>query len=118
MSRCGSAKTFTFRFIVFAISSARKHLHVGQWLSQQSFDLVRRDCFAEKISLSLKASVGLQRCELVGVFYAFGSRRKTKSFCQSQNCAHDGVAFHVLAEALDEVAIDLNAIETEREQLA
>jgi len=62
-------------------------------------DIGRSDGFAEQVSLPFGASVGFQICQLPGVFDAFGGSLQAKSFCETEDGAHDylGVVFSLRA---------------------
>jgi len=66
---------------------------------QKGRDIGRSDGFAEQVSLSFGASIGFQICQLPGVFDAFGGSLQAKSFCETEDGAHDhlGVGFSVRA---------------------
>lgn len=64
------------------------------------------------------ASIGLQICQLHGVFDTLGGSRQAKSFCETEDGADDYLGVVAFIEARHKAAINLGLVQTKRKQLA
>ncbi len=78
---------------------------------KQGGDIGRRDGLAEQVALPLCASIGLETCQLPGVFDALGRRRQAKSLCKAEDRADDHLAVFALVETRHEAPVNLDLVE-------
>src|ERR1700694_4947604 len=89
----------------------------GQSVLQQRQCALGGNRFSKQVTLSLRASICLEICELLGVFDALSGRRQTEAACEPENGTDDHHAFIVFADAVHKAAVDLDLVEMQRLQL-
>src|ERR1019366_2304870 len=78
---------------------------------QESRSFRRRNSLTEQEALPLCASIGLENCQLPGVFDTLGRRRQAKSLCKSEDSADDHLAVVALVKTRHEPPVNLDLVE-------